>query len=374
MVATLRVVLDQVAVVADRDLAAAARDLTDALVATTPDGCQVEALVPAGGEDAAREIAGIAQVKKLALPRRELVAAWQAGIAPAAGGMIHSPSLLAPLVKHDRVHDLDQTVVTVWDLRPWLAPTSLPKSAVGWQKAMLKRAVKHADAVVVPTHAHAERLADLTKLGGRIRVIAGAPPADSAVPFDAASRTRGVGLPADYVLIGGLSREDTARGLGAAADALDADTDLAAVVFSEPAGDPAAVGDLAAAVGIPERRLHVVSASDDADRRSIVSGARVFIEPTRSPVFPWLAIEALALGTPIVAPASPVVSELIAEGGLIIGDVEGPLDGSALSEAVTDAATDSETATRLRVLAADRARSFSWLSSAEKVWQLHADL
>jgi hypothetical protein len=30
--------------------------------------------------------------------------------------MIHSPTSLAPLVKHDRVHDNDQTVVTMWDL------------------------------------------------------------------------------------------------------------------------------------------------------------------------------------------------------------------------------------------------------------------
>ena len=84
--------------------------------------------------------------------------------------MIHSPSLVAPLVKHDRVHDHDQTVVTVWDLSPWDAPATLSKQRVLRERAMLKRAAKHADAVVVPTHAHAERLAQLAKFGGRIRV------------------------------------------------------------------------------------------------------------------------------------------------------------------------------------------------------------
>ena len=64
--------------------------------------------------------------------------------------MIHSPSLFAPLVRHDRVHDNDQTVVTVWDLRPWEAADELPRATVAWHRAMLKRAVKFADAVVVP--------------------------------------------------------------------------------------------------------------------------------------------------------------------------------------------------------------------------------
>lgn len=367
--------MDQAAAVTDHDLAAAAHDLTRALISTAPAGCEVEALVPAGGADPTPDLPGIARVRKLALPRRELIATWQAGIAPAAGGMIHAPSLLAPLVKHDRVHDHDQTVVTVWDLRPWLAPKELPKAVVAWQRAMLKRTVKHADAVVVPTHAHAERLADLAKLGGRIRVVAGAPPENASAPFDADSRVRGLGLPRDYILISaGVADSDLAVGLGAAADALDADADLCAVVFGAAEGSEATIADLAAAAGIPERRVHVCTTLDAEDRLSVVARARVFVEPRRSLMFPWRAMEALALGVPIVAPASPVLSEVIADGGAIVGGVEGPVDGSALSEAVAAAATDAEVGTRMQVLAADRARSFSWQSSAERVWQLHADL
>ena len=76
-------------------------------------------------------------------PRRELAAALQLGVGTGiGGGMIHSPSLFAPLVRHDRVHDNDQTVVTVWDLRPWEAPDELPRAAVAWHRAMLKRAVE----------------------------------------------------------------------------------------------------------------------------------------------------------------------------------------------------------------------------------------
>jgi hypothetical protein len=56
---------------------------------------------------------------------------------------------------------------------------------------------------------------------------------------------------------------------------------------------------------------------------------------------------------------------VIADGGRIVGAGE-------LADAVADATGGA--GERLRVLAADRSRSFSWASSAERVWGLHADL
>ncbi|WP_223170900.1 glycosyltransferase [Microbacterium sp. NIBRBAC000506063] len=110
---------------------------------------------------------------------------------------------MAPLVKHDRLHDNDQTVATIWDLRAWERPEALPKSTVAWQRGMLRRAVRHADAVVVPSHAMAARLGALAGLGDRIRVIAGAPPERLSVPSDAARRRADLFLPAEYVVLSG---------------------------------------------------------------------------------------------------------------------------------------------------------------------------
>ena len=41
---------------------------------------------------------------------------------------------------------------------------------------------------------------------------------------------------------------------------------------------------------------------------------------------------------------------------------------------VSEFRDDAELRSRLGVLASDRARAFSWRDSAERVWQLHADL
>jgi hypothetical protein len=45
-----------------------------------------------------------------------------------------------------------------------------------------------------------------------------------------------------------------------------------------------------------------------------------------------------------------------------------------LAEALARVVGDRELAERLSVSGVDRARAFSWRDSAEKVWQLHADI
>src|SRR6478735_8399073 len=193
MVATLRVMLDQLVAPSEPELVEASRELARALVVAAPSGCEVEAIAPAGGlQGGLDSVPGLAGVRRTALPRRELAAALQLGVGTGiGGGMIHSPSLFAPLVRHDRVHDHDQTVVSVWDLRPWESPAELPRGVAAWHKAMLKRAVKHADAVVVPTHSLDARLREIAPgLGDRIRVVAGAAPLGFAVPMDEIGRRR----------------------------------------------------------------------------------------------------------------------------------------------------------------------------------------
>ncbi|MFT4229249.1 MAG: glycosyltransferase [Microbacterium sp.] len=381
MTVVLRVVLDQLVSATDGDLAAASTGLARGLVAATPSGCAVTAIVPAATpeqlEELERDVAGLVDVHRTLLPRRELAAAWQLG-APSGvgGGMIHSPTLLAPLVRHERLHDHDQTVVTLWDLDAWDAPAELPRPAVAWQRAMLKRAAKHADAVVVPTHAMAERVGELARVGDRVRVIAGAPEVGFARSVVDDARLRELALPDDYVVIGASTApsEGLVLGLAAAERALAADAELHVVVIGTEEGAEPAVLDAAGAAGIPERRVHVRGALGRHDRAALIGAARAFVAPARRCAFPWRVLEALTLGTPVVAAASAVHREVIVDGGVVVGDEEQGPDAEELGAALARAATDSELAARLRVLAADRSRAFSWREAAERVWQLHADL
>ncbi|WP_223625957.1 glycosyltransferase [Microbacterium sp. EST19A] len=357
MGARLRVVLDQLVHVVDADHAAAAVDLTIGLVATAPSGCTVDAIVPAGAEVT---VTGVSDVRTLNLGRRELAAAWQMGIAPGVGGgLIHSPSLMAPLVRHDRVHDNDQTTVTVWDLQAWDAPELLSKSAAGWQRAMLKRAVKHADAVVVPSHAVAERLSELARVGDRVRVIAGAPPRGFAAPRDADARRAALSIPSEYVVLTGTAASLEAGFRGAVAAGLDA------VVLDASEGSEPRLSELASITGLPERRAHVRGTLSPEDRAAVLAGAAAFVATSPVAGWPWRAVEAMTVGVPVIAVDSGSHHDVVADGGMLVSETDLP---DAVAEASRAAGA------RLRVLAADRSRAFSWASSAERVWGLHADL
>lgn len=357
MGAELRVVLDQAVSVVDADQAGAARALTKGLVATAPVGCTVAAIVPAGAE---LDIAGVDEVRTLPFGRREMVGSWPLGIIPGVGGgLIHAPSLMAPLIRHDRVHDAHQVSVTLWDLNAWEAPRMLSKGAVAWQRGMLRRVVRHADAVVVPTHAVAERLSELARLGDRVRVIAGAPPEGFAVPADAVARREALSLPAEYAVLVG-SADELAHGFRAAAA-----VNLDAVVLDVADGAEPALAEIAGAAGVAEHRAHLRGALGAEDRAAVLGGASVFVSTSTRSAWPWRAMEAMALQVPVVATDSGVHRDAIAEGGALVTADE-------MSDAVTDAVGSG--AVRWRVLGGDRARAFSWASSAERVWALHADL
>ncbi|KJL41222.1 glycosyltransferase [Microbacterium trichothecenolyticum] len=375
MVATLRVVLDQLVAPSEPELGEASRELARALVMGAPSGCEVEAIAPAGGAEGALDaVTGLAGVRRTALPRRELAAALQLGVGTGiGGGMIHSPSLFAPLVRHDRVHDHDQTVVTVWDLRPWESPAELPRAVVAWHKAMLKRAVKHADAVVVPTHSLASRLLEIAPFGDRIRVIAGASPLGFSVPTDEVGRRRELSLPEGFVLLAGgpMGSEGLDAGFSAVAAS---GVDLPVVVIDVEDGHEPAVADLASAAGLPERVLHVRGVLDTADRAAVFGAAVAFVAPSRRAAFPWRVVDALTLGVPVIAAASTVHDEVVFDGGSLVSASGTAELSEGLGAALASALGSTAAAERLAVLAGDRGRAFSWREAADKVWMLHAEL
>jgi glycosyltransferase involved in cell wall biosynthesis len=356
--------LDQLVSPTSRDLAEASRSLTQALIDTAPRGADVAGIVPRGGE--VDGLDGLVDVSTLALPRRELAASWQMGIAPGVGkGMIHSPTLLAPLVRHDRVHETHQIVVTLWDLRAWEAPETLSRGEVIWQKAMLKRAEKHADAIVVPTHAMADRLSEIApKAAGRIRVVAAAAPAGFRVPTDFAGRLRALHLPAAFVVLAGGPAETGGLEVGFRA-VVDAGWDGEVVVLDCLEGSEPGVLEAAAAAGLPVHGTHVRGSLDPFDRASVLGGSALFVAPSQRSDWPWRVVEAITAGTPVVAADSPVHRE-------VLGDAAALASADGLARAVGQLIGSG--AARYRVLAGDRAKAFSWRESGDRIWQLHAEL
>ena len=118
----------------------------------------------------------------------------------------------------------------------------------------------------------------------------------------------------------------------------------------------------------------VLGRLDDADLATVLHRATMFAFPSRAEGFGLPVIEAMALGTPVVHTDLPAVMEVAADAGLVV-DIESGADvPRRLAEQLRRIAEDAELAEQLAVRGLDRARAFSWRDSAEKVWQLHADL
>lgn len=329
-----------------------ATELTKALVATAPPGCDV------------------------VLVERSHPAAWAAGVHRGpSSGLVHSPGLAAPLWAHDRRADRFQVTVTVHDALAWTHPSSIPPARLAWVRAMTGRAARFADAVVVPTHAVAETLGDRLDFGERLRVIPGAVAPTLALPPDAAERAARLALPADYVLaLGSLERRKATRDLieAVASPGLDG-VPLVLVGESAEAGSQLAV--TAMELGLPEGRVRVLGQVSDADLAVLFANASVFVAPSRAEGFGLSVLEAFGVGAPVVLSDAPALVEVSSGAGLVVPREEsGSRYSDRIAAAIARVLGDREFAAHLSLAGRDRAKAFSWSDSARALWQLHADL
>lgn len=382
---TLRVIIDQMIAPVPGGIGRYTEELTRELIATAPAGCAVSGLVSSSPDSDYRDIAdrlpGLIGLDKSALARRELSLAWQYGFTRIPGeGMLHATSLLAPLARHDRLNNRgDQVVVTIHDTVPWSHPETLTPRGVSWHRGMAKRAQRFADAIVVPTHAVAAELSAILDVGDRIRVIGGAVSSKLAVPSDADARAERLGLPERYVIaVGtleprkGLDRLIAAMG----SPALNPPgTPPVPLLIAGPAGwGGVDVAELAAGAGLEPDRVRALGYLSDADLAVAVDRATVFVYPSLAEGFGLPVLEAMKLGTPVVITDVPAVLEVADDAAQVVQLADSATFVDRLAAAIRRVIDDPPLAERLSLAGMDRARAFSWRTSAEKVWQLHADL
>ena len=371
MALAFHLVVDEILDPARPTVGRAAADLARALLSTAPDGVDVVGIVSASPESEYEQLEqllpGLARLDKSALARRELTAAWRRGLAAAPKGMLHAPSLLAPLVRHDRVHEPGtQAVVTLNDAHVWTEPDAASSRSRGWRQAMVRRAERHADALVVPSHAVADAVAEHGEFGDRVRVIPQAPAADLAVPKDAVERLRRRELPGVYALT--FATAHPRHQLTQLLQALDGiDVPLAVAGPDDPALDA-----LLTASGLPDTAVLRLGRLDPDDLAAVQAGASVFVQPSLDEGFARGMLEAFVLGTPVVSSDAPAFLEVAADAAVTVERGTDFTEG--LRDALQRVLGDPEFAERLRIAGRDRARAFSWRDAAEKVWQLHADL
>ncbi len=375
---TLNLVLDEMLNPVPTGLGRYASELSSALIEFAPTGCFVEGIVSSSTEDVYAEILerlpGLTALFKSALTHRDLTAAWQHGFTPVPSGMIHAPSLFAPLRNHDRVNTPgSQIAVTIHDVTAWTHPEFLTPRQVSWTKAMAMRAYKYADAVVVPTHAVAAELGDILAFGDRVRVLGAAVSPSLFPPSDSVEGAKRLDLPDRFLLTAGGG--DAGSGLSAilAALALNDKIDLPLLIIG---GDDNAseVAAASAAAGLAPGRVRALQLLSDADLSVVYQHAEVFVYPTLVAGFGLPMLEAFRFGVPVIHSDAASLVEVAGDAGETVVSSNADAYPRLLGESIAMLVEDRELRSRLGLMGADRAKLFTWRACAEGVWQLHADL
>ena len=183
-----------------------------------------------------------------------------------------------------------------------------------------------------------------------------------------------LGLPGQYILSVGTL--EPRKGLAALIQSLaePGSADLPLLIAGPEGWGGVDVAAIAAEAGLPEGRVRTLGFLADADLAVALDRAAVFVFPSIAEGFGLPVIEAFHFGTPVVHSDEPAVLEIAAGAGISVerDDAEGY--PGRLAEAIARVVNDRALAERLHVTGLDRSRAFSWRDSAEKVWQLHADL
>jgi glycosyltransferase involved in cell wall biosynthesis len=344
-----------------------AREVAAALAATAPAGSAVTGWTAWHRDVRAAAAPGVGGPRRLPLPRRGLVAAWERGAGPAPGGdLVHAPTLLAPPRRRTPL------VVTIHDAVPWTHPETLTPRGVAWHRRMARYAARVADAVVVPTEAVAAELRRV--LPGlddeRLVVIGeGVTAALAAPPPDADDRAARLGLPAGGYLLS-LATLEPRKGLDVLLAALadPAAPDLPLLVVGQPGWggvDPAAA---AARLGLAAGRVRVLGRLPDPDLATALHRSTALVAPSRAEGFGLPVLEAMAAGVPAVTSDAPALVE-VGSGATLVVPRDDP---HALAVTLRSLLADEALRARLAAAGRRRAADFTWTATARALWTVYA--
>jgi glycosyltransferase involved in cell wall biosynthesis len=278
--------------------------------------------------------------------------------------VVHAPT---PLFPPRRGRPL---VVTVHDAVPWTHPETLTPRGARWHRAVIERAARTADAIVVPTAAVAEELGRHLALRRPPVVVGEGVSGALAQPPDAAQRAAALGLPeVDYAVT--LATIEPRKGLDVllAAMADRRAPEIPLLVVGQPGWGGVDLPQRATDLGIAPR-VRLLGRLSDADLAVVLGGAAVLVAPSRAEGFGLPVLEAMAAGVPVVSSDAPALVEV--GGGATVTVPVG--DSRALAEALAEVVGSPALRARLASAGMQRAADFSWAATARALWELYGRL
>jgi glycosyltransferase involved in cell wall biosynthesis len=314
----------------------------------------------------------------LRTPRRALYELWNRWdrADPLADGraaalqavdVVHAPSVAVP--PRGRV----PLVVTVHDAAPLMFPDTYTRLGRRFHQLGFAAAAERADAIVAPTSAAADEVAEHTAIAReRIRPIHHG--VDHALAAEAqVEAVRLVfDLEAPYVLwVGTL---EPRKNVGALVDAFARATDDADLphdlVLAGPQGwlaESDAVAQRAATLG---RRVRFTGPLSPDELRALYRGADLFALPSRHEGFGLPAVEAMAQGTAVVCSDLPVLREITGGRARFVA----PGDGDGWADALVALLGDDAARTALGEAGRVHSLGFTWARSCAQHVEVYASV
>jgi glycosyltransferase involved in cell wall biosynthesis len=343
------------------------RELVTAMAQSPPPTWTVACVTATHRDLSAADVPDVAGPRALPLPRRALTALWERGVHLWPGGdAVHAPTPLAPPApRRGRC-----MVVTVHDTVPFTHPETLTRRGAAWHQAMIQRAARRANAIVVPTVAVAEDLARHAPGPATVAVVPHGVPEPFRVDIEpalaqaTASRLK---LPDAYVLAVGTV--EPRKGLDVLIEAMAKPygPDLPLVVVGPRGWGEVDLAALAERHRLAPGRLRVLGRISDDDLAVVLRRAAVLAVPSRAEGFGLPVLEALAVGTPVVHSDVPALVEVAGDAGVAV-----PRDDARTLAATLRAVLDDGPGTERRVAQGRlRAEAFTWQHAAAELWRLH---
>lgn len=340
---------------------AVARELTIALAETAPRGHASALLIAT--DTLAPTISHVkANVAKIPLRSNMLPLMWRSNQAarPLDGEFLHALSPLAPLRTRDE-DDGSQSSVMIPHSLAWDAPDILPNGQARQIRSFTRRALKHADVIVTPTHTVAERLREVYGNAIDPQVLPVAAPKEYLAGDNPQERQKELGLPETYVLTNAFAGE--IGRLEWILRAYEERPQLPPLVIINQIGqfDKSTWPVL-------DDRITVINLERLSDMGAILQGATAFALPQQFSDCAYPVYGALTQGVPIVHGGNPCITEITLESSV------GGSSEANFAEALLQVTDDADERERLSILARDRSRSFSWPQTAWQLWELHANI
>jgi len=184
------------------------------------------------------------------------------------------------------------------------------------------------------------------------------------------SARRRAGIPPDGRLLlnvnGIAPHKNLSNLLGGFAEIAPHDLDLRLAIVGDPGGEGfhSNYHELVAQIESDPRlqnRVHFTGFVDDDTLAALYSEALAIVLPSFSEGFGLPALEALACGTPVLASKTGAVAEVIGAAGLTFD----PHSPAEIGQQILKLANAPHTLTKLRQIARERARDYSWSRAAE---------